>query len=1312
MTTRLKLLLTIFSLVLLYAVYYWGIPAIVNIQQRVPYIENFAKKELGMELSVVNPRLKMGLKPALWLEASEVKVVDKSTYPLFVKNAKIKINLLPLLFKSVHIAYFSCDKIDADLKIDKKHRLYIGEHLILKVSDSSISFEDAKMDIQGYKIKFKDELNKKQILLSGDYFNLAQFRSNEHIKFSTDSTLTINGKSSVINADVDFILPLKKLLDTNEIIFDGKITNLDLSELSPYIAKLTHNDIRKISGILNVEAKTDNLNLRTTRIESKMVIEKFSLLAKNNQNSLYFNDKLNILTIIEASRNILRIKKFRVLSGTINTYIEGDIQNIGSKKPFLNLSFGINKSKVQDFISLIPAVNIKGVDIDIPALKKYGLYSDIDGKILIKGSTDKPNIKGGFIFKNLYIIKPLPIPKATVNLKFIGEKIDLTVIVPISTSQKVKVAGILELYDKKRVLLHITSTKNIDLLTTQFILNPIHEIFRFELGPLPIMTLNGIGNIDLKTSGDKLHPLLNGVFNFKNTSASFNGVNSKLEKADGSLYFYNDTTKFITQKASLEGKPIKINGTCSLDGNLDFDVIANEQSLNKLLNILKTSPNLKDLQKFPAMVSATSGKLNMKLKLKGVVKKFDEFILGKTVFLSGNIKLLGNDIIIKELTMPFKNIIGNIKFDEKGVDFDLISSIDKSKIRLKGKVKDNNLYSKIKLDDFVFNYHGIPVKIFSGNMEISGDKLILSKINGLLDSMPVLVDGSVINIFKEPKFDLYLNAKPTQKFIDSYVNKKSIYPLIIKGDINYSSRLYGTKDSFDSKNEVNLQEDSSIYYMGATVGDANNPIKLYLENNVSNNVINIKNFQYNKLISSQNNKEFASPQLNAKGKIIIDNKKILLNHFLVKTQTPTDAKIFNILFKQPMIKQGQFNSNILINGEITNPNITGTANFTGIDIPVLDTTIRDIDLDFKDKYIDIKTKGEIFSNSIVFMSTMQNKLTPPYIFEDADIYLGNLDINEVMKKLNKMELESNLNKLNEQKSNITIDNFIIKKANVKAKSVFVKNVFANNLTALISLNSGKVFNVEKFNFDVAQGTVNGSFKYNLENSQTSLSLNVADVNANSISEALFDLRDQLYGSLIGQVDLTCNGATHKTCMNSLNGKGGFRVVNGRMPKLGSLEYLLKAANLVKSGVTGITLNGLIELIVPLKTGQFENINGMFSINSGIANDIQIFSKGKDLSLFLTGSYNFSNLIADMDVFGRISKKITNRLGPVGNTSLNTLFNVIPGINLDASDKTDFVRNLNKIPGFEFNDKTYRIFSAKIYGDINGEDYVQSFKWVE
>ena len=79
---------------------------------------------------------------------------------------------------------------------------------------------------------------------------------------------------------------------------------------------------------------------------------------------------------------------------------------------------------------------------------------------------------------------------------------------------------------------------------------------------------------------------------------------------------------------------------------------------------------------------------------------------------------------------------------------------------------------------------------------------------------------------------------------------------------------------------------------------------------------------------------------------------------------------------------------------------------------------------------------------------------------------------------------------------------------------------------------------------------------------------------------------------------------------------------------------------------------------------------------------------------------------------RLSKKIANALGPVGNSSLNTLFNTIPGVNLNTTKDFSIINDINKIPGIELSNKLYRIFAVEVHGDISGDEYVDSFRWVE
>jgi hypothetical protein len=244
---------------------------------------------------------------------------------------------------------------------------------------------------------------------------------------------------------------------------------------------------------------------------------------------------------------------------------------------------------------------------------------------------------------------------------------------------------------------------------------------------------------------------------------------------------------------------------------------------------------------------------------------------------------------------------------------------------------------------------------------------------------------------------------------------------------------------------------------------------------------------------------------------------------------------------------------------------------------------------------------------------------------------------------------------------------------------------------------------------MANGTIAGKIHYNILNNFMKMEMSAKDVNANSMSTALFDLPNQIYGSLTGSIEFSCNATNDKTRMETLNGTAQFKVTKGRMPKLGSLEYLLKAGNLIKGGITNLSMNGIIDIITPMKTGEFSSINGYFKIKDGIAKTLQIHSHGKDLNLYITGRYNFSTQIADMKVFGQISRKMSTILGTAGNISLNTLFNNIPGVSLNTNSQ--FITDLNKIPGIELTNKYSRKFMVEILGDINGEDYVKSFRWI-
>ena len=190
------------------------------------------------------------------------------------------------------------------------------------------------------------------------------------------------------------------------------------------------------------------------------------------------------------------------------------------------------------------------------------------------------------------------------------------------------------------------------------------------------------------------------------------------------------------------------------------------------------------------------------------------------------------------------------------------------------------------------------------------------------------------------------------------------------------------------------------------------------------------------------------------------------------------------------------------------------------------------------------------------------------------------------------------------------------------------------------------------------------------------------------------------------------GNTDEELIKNLSGFAYFDMSEGRMPKLGSLEYLLRASNILNSGVTSFSINNVLEILNLVKTGYFTGINGGCKIDRGLAKDIEIFSQGENLSLYLHGGYDITSSKANLEILGKLSNRISTFLGPLGNTSINTFFKLIPGISLLDFGRKDFIEDVEKIPSFTGGNYESRTFQAIIDGDINSSSSVKSFKWVK
>lgn len=1483
MGRNLKLLITTFSLTVLYGIYYWGIPAVVNIPSRTDFIEKTVLKETGYKVSLTNPSVKMGLLPAVWIKADNFAVLnDDNSKALNINNPYISVKLLPLIFKNIDIKHLSADSINANLIFTKDSKLMLGQYLLTTPPKSQLKLKHAVVKIGDYNVNLDDKLQNKKINLDGKYLNVNNFIENKHVDLSTIAELTAGNKKAYIQADIDLKLPLNRISD-DQLEVSGHVINLDLSDFSPYAKAISKDEIKSLSGIVNITANTALTADNHKQVKTKLIVKNLGIFKDDIASSIHCKDKLVIKTDINTIKNGIEINEMKITGKGISAFSSGKVTRLNAKIPTVDLKVNINKSRAENIISILPGEPDLSPDIDLLLLKQTGFWGDVMGNLEVKGKADYPNVYGNILVSNAYVLKPIPnAEKAIIKLSYTGDKMNLDVTVPTGGNQAVYVKGPVNLDKDRNAELNITSTDRVDLKTAQIVLNPLHDILHFDIGPVPVMDINGKGGINLYVTGNKKNPHGWGKFWFDDAKVSFIDIkNMTLTNGSGVLEFNNQDTVFKTNSAKLNGKPITVNGTCSLLGNLNFNVLTNGQDIENLLKIVKTSPMLADIQKLLETVENGKGPVNFKLNLTGQVKDPKDIVFNKNLFAKGNIDLFSNTIKIKGMPVAISQTSGNIKFDNLNADFNLTSNLNKSQLNIDGKIKDlfanvkvvsnkfnlgdgmktlppntavpyqndissintsfiakyngsieNIDYNKLNLKGKIYSNKGaksnlivdnssfelansyfklpmlkgtfknspfnitafvndafsqdrivngnckinsldlnlindsavqillppetvkelknidflkgkvnlsarirnnslnaytvlddislvykpkhMKITINSGNMFLKNDLLNLNKINAQLGKMPLFIDGKIANVQKNPDLNLYINAKPNQEFFDQFFNNNALYPIKLKGDAILSTKASGTLDNLNTKSELKLQENSSLYYMGASIGDIENPVRITVDNTYTPDRIRINNLQYDKIILSQNNKPFVTPQLNASGTMqLLSDNNVGFNNFKIKTQSPTDAKIFNIIFRKPFMKQGVFTSDLVLNGTSISPRIKGKLDITSIDIPFFDSTIRDVNLDFKNDKIVITSRGTVLTNDVHLDAVMKNKLTPPYIIEDINVKLADLNINKITDTLRDIEAEATRNP-SLSSTNIQpfdISQLIIQKADIQAEKIKVRNINADDFTANLNLNKDGIVDVNKFKFNIAEGSVVGNFKHNIKNHKTNLDINLDKANALIMSEALFDLKGQVYGSVNGNFNLSCTGDTQENCFKTLAGEGSFKIADGRMPKLGSLEYLLKAGNLLRGGFTGLSINSIIDLITPLKTGDFESISGNIHITEGIADKINIYSSGNDLNMYMTGTYNLVTSIADMEIYGSLSKNITTVFGKIKNASLNTLFNTIPGIN-DSTETLLLQTEIGKIPNIKNATDIYRIFMVDVDGDINGVDYVRSFKWVK
>ena len=275
-----------------------------------------------------------------------------------------------------------------------------------------------------------------------------------------------------------------------------------------------------------------------------------------------------------------------------------------------------------------------------------------------------------------------------------------------------------------------------------------------------------------------------------------------------------------------------------------------------------------------------------------------------------------------------------------------------------------------------------------------------------------------------------------------------------------------------------------------------------------------------------------------------------------------------------------------------------------------------------------------------------------------------------------------------------------------------------DLTANMTLNSDWLCSISDVKTVTSTGgTINGDIKYNIYSTDLVGKINADDVMSNVIASTFMNLPNEVSGEMDANVEFSTRGKNHIDIIKNLDAKGHFKLYNGRMLRLGSVEYMLRVANTFKGGLARLNLNAILNLVAP-KTGYFDTVEGNLDIIDGVILTDDITFKSSELNLFLTGAYNMNNSIVNATLIGQMpieSKESIFGLGSFGKISLNSLMKRLMK-QAEKEAENEFFHNplayLEAIPGLKQRNDDYRFFVVSLKGNLYTEKYVDEFKWIK
>jgi len=885
----------------------------------------------------------------------------------------------------------------------------------------------------------------------------------------------------------------------------------------------------------------------------------------------------------------------------------------------------------------------------------------------------------------------------------------------------------------------------------------------------------GIGQLNLVMISDKNSkiPYCEGQVNVYEGSCNITGLAYPVNNVFGQVDF-NTARSILHLTGEMQGIKTKVTGTASPQYS-ELYIETQNADVKTAINFIKESPVLAQVKDAFNDFSDISGTINTRTKLYGNFSSLNPNFYTEINFLDAqfkyldipeNIHITQGTIIAKRNNVMLNNISGttmdsdfklngiitdtglpteqrDLKYTMSAFNIQNVNKILNSKIVTK---EAKELLSKfayksgfIDVKTYIHNnkssaniiFHNINliykdtkdnILIQSGEFDYSDNLLRLKNIVTHMTDSDFILAGTIQNYLTKPIFNLELAANLSETDFNKTLVSLFNLPLKLTGKIYTNILFVGNPEDWQLKMRTMIDEATYITYKNANFGGDLTKF-VFLDFKQKNNNLEINTLDvYAPTYTKSSDKPDILAQVRGKIKNI-NSKTPYIDNVNVKFNDYMNISFINLLFSgensQPFLSNGQIKGHVRLNGDIDNLQIRGKADVKDAEISRIGTTITNMNIDFEDDIIQVREAliNMVGSESTI-NATLKNKFTLPITISNLELISEHINTDKMVQKFTQLfAYKTTENDKAETYTTTETAPIVIENGKVEIKEMIYNNLPVKDFRADFHITPQWDCSIKNLTANITNGEINGDVDYNFYTTDLKGNLEIKDVIANTFATTFLNLPNEMYGNLNGNAKFSTRGKNHDDMIKNLNGMIYFKLNNGRMIRLGSIEYMLKIANTVKGGISRLNLNALVNIVAP-RTGYFDTIEGDLNVQDGVILTDKITFKSNELNLFMTGMYNMNNSFVNSTIIGQIpleSKESILWLGPLGKISLNSLVKQLTR-NVEKEHENQFLYNplayINDIPGLKNNKGNYRFFVVTLKGNLYAEDYVDTFKWIK